>query len=327
MLFGAIALQIQAAVPTGPQQAQLAELRALDAKILEIGDRLAVANADICGDVVPVLGFAIHHLSQYGADYRPAAATFFGLKAGPSVLAVDAAGAALRAGVRADDVLVAADGVRLDDDGPLPAGASFARTEQLMDKLDAAFADGEARLDLLRSGQPLTVDVVAQNGCRGRFQLVPGGRLNAGADGRYIQISTALTLYAREDDELAAVLAHELAHNILRHRARLDEAKVSRGLLKSVGRNARLIRETEVEADRLSIYLLDRAGYPIEGATRFWRRFGPQHGLGIFASPTHPGWKKRVATMEQEAIVLARLKEQNPRPMPPLLQAPVSPPQ
>ncbi len=136
-----------------------------------------------------------------------------------------------------------------------------------------------------------------------------------------------MTLYAKEDDELAAVLAHELAHNILGHRARLDEAKVSRGMFKSVGRNARLIRETEVEADRLSIYLLDRAGYPIEGATRFWRRFGPQHGLGIFASPTHPGWKQRVATMEQEATVLAKLKEQGPRPLPPFLPTPVAAPQ
>ena len=50
-----------------------------------------------------------------------------------------------------------------------------------------------------------------------------------------------------------------------RHRVRLDAARVSRGFLGNFGRNARLIRETEVEADRLSVYLLERAGYDPAG--------------------------------------------------------------
>ena len=38
-------------------------------------------------------------------------------------------------------------------------------------------------------------------------------------------------------------------------------------------RNARAIRQTEAEADRLSVYLLARAGYAPGKAMDYWRRF------------------------------------------------------
>ncbi len=55
------------------------------------------------------------------------------------------------------------------------------------------------------------------------------------------------------DEEIAVVVAHELAHNILHHRARLDAAGVSRGLVAEFGRNARLTRE---QAMHLATYAL-----------------------------------------------------------------------
>lgn len=300
----------------------LVALRALDARILETGDRLALANVDLCADQGAIPGVAVHDLAQYAPDARAAAARAFHLGEEPAVLAVSPEGAAARAGLRADDGLIAADGMPFGA-ASLPDRASFASVESALDVLDSAFADGSAELEVRRGGERVRLQVGAPSGCRGRFQLVPGDQLNAGADGRYIQISSALALYAADEDELAAILAHELAHNILRHRVRLNEAGISRGLLKTVGRNARLIRETEVEADRLSIYLLDRAGYDTGAAAQFWSRFGPEHGYGIFASPTHPGWRKRVVSFEEEIATLARLKQQGPNPVPPVLAAPL----
>ena len=76
-----------------------------------------------------------------------------------------------------------------------------------------------------------------------------------------------------------------------RHRVRLDAgAACARGFLGNFGRNARRIRETEVEADRLSVYLMERAGYDPEAAVRFWSRFG-RRGLNFLGSPTHPNWR------------------------------------
>jgi predicted Zn-dependent protease len=112
------------------------------------------------------------------------------------------------------------------------------------------------------------------------------------------------------------VLAHEFAHNILGHRVRLDAARVSRGFFGNFGRNAARIRETEIEADRFSVYLLDRAGYDPAAAVRFWTRFG-QHGLNFLGSPTHPNWRARIALLETEIAAIRRAHAEGREPVPP----------
>jgi predicted Zn-dependent protease len=104
---------------------------------------------------------------------------------------------------------------------------------------------------------------------------------------------------AQSRDELAALLGHELAHNILGHRQRLDALHVDRGLFAPFGRNARLIRETEAEADRLSIHLMARAGYAPEAALAFWERVRSAT-QGMAGSPTHPRWPERLRMMQAE---------------------------
>jgi predicted Zn-dependent protease len=123
--------------------------------------------------------------------------------------------------------------------------------------------------------------------------------VNGEADGRYVQVSTEMAALAQSRDELAALLAHELAHNILGHRQRLDALHVDRGLFAPFGRNARLIRETEAEADRFSIHLMAHAGYAPEAALAFWERV--RHATrGMAGSPTHPPWRERLQMMQAE---------------------------
>ena len=102
------------------------------------------------------------------------------------------------------------------------------------------------------------------------------------------------------DKTLVSLIAHELAHNVLRHRARLDAAGVDRGLMKQFGRNARLFRQTEVEADRLSVWLLAGAGYDPGAAVRFWTAFGQREGRPLFQAGTHPRWQDRVEALASE---------------------------
>lgn len=284
--------------PAAAGAESLVAMRALDQRVAAIGHRLAVANLDWCAERSWLPGFVLHDLSQYGAEYRAAAILSFGLDAGPGVLALVPGGPADRAGLRTDDILLALDGQ------PLPRGTaersgSFVQMERILTGLDAAFSDGRALLAVRRGGQALSVEVVAERGCATRFQLVPGGRMNAQADGIYVQVTTALAQYASDESELAAVLAHELAHNVLGHRVRLNRAGVRRGVLANFGMNARRIRETEVEADRLSVWLMARAGYDPEAASRFWGRFG-RRGFNLLGSPTHPNWRLRVQSFETE---------------------------
>lgn len=301
----ALAVLVSALVPAagwGQQdrraEARLVALRSLDARVATIGHRLATASRDLCAAPVWRPGILVHDLAQYGGADRSVAARLFALGEGPSVLAVAAGGAAERAGLRADDRLVALDGVALADFPPR-SRATVAGVDQALAALDLAFADGEAEVAVSRGGRPMTVRIAADRGCPTRFQLVPGSGRSMEANGIYVSMTTAMVEYAAADDELAAAMAHELAHNILEHRRRRNEAGVRSGMMGGLGSNARFIRAQEVEADRLSVHLLDRAGYDVDAAARFWRRFGPA-GLGI-DSPTHPPWRRRVEALALEA--------------------------
>lgn len=302
-----------AAAQGAPDQALLA-MRALDRRVATVGHRLAVANLDLCAGRAWLPGFAVHDLSQYGADYRPAAIRAFGLDAGPGVLALAAGGPAEQAGLLADDILLGFDG-QPPPRAALQRSGSFAPMERILAALDLAFDDGRATLEIVRAGARRTVSVEAQQGCASRFQLIPGRGLNAKADGRYVQVTAAIADYVVDDAELAAVLAHEFAHNILGHRIRLDQARVSRGMLGNFGRNAQRIRETEVEADRFSVYLMERAGYDPEAAVRFWSRFG-RRGFNFLGSPTHPNWRARIEMFEAEIAAIRAARAAGRAPMP-----------
>jgi Peptidase family M48 len=313
---GLLALAGAGAAAQPAREASLLATRALDPCIATISHRLARGSRELCANRQNLPGFAVHDLSQYGADFRPAASRAFGLDAGPGVLALVNGGPAERAGLRLDDVLLSLDG------RPLPHGApdrqrSFDRMTQILDAIEAAFADGTAEAEIRRAGAPLTLRLGSEPGCASRFQLILDRGMNARADGRYVQVTAALAGYAADDAELAAVLAHEFAHNLLGHRVRLDQAGVARGFFGNFGRNARNIRETEIEADRLSVYLMDRAGYDPDAAVRFWSRFG-RRGLNFLGSPTHPNWRSRVALLDTEIAAIRSARAAGRVPVPPV---------
>jgi predicted Zn-dependent protease len=63
-------------------------------------------------------------------------------------------------------------------------------------------------------------------------------------------------------------------------------------------------RQTELEADILSVSLLANAGYDPKIAVLFWQDFGPSHAGSVLRSRTHPGWKTRVSVIEREIAAL-----------------------
>lgn len=317
-LFCASLLLPVAPVRAADRQGLLA-MQQIDQRVTAIGYRLVTSAGDLCSDQTPVLGFAVHDLSQYGQDEQTVVRDVFGFDGAPLVLAVAPDSPVATAGIQTGDALIR---IGADPVAPAPARAtaSYARVAAILSQLDSAGHSGTLALELRRKQQVFMVTATLRNGCPTRFQTKVSDTIDAQADGRYVEVNTGLIAFAGSDEQLAAIMAHELAHNILHHRARLDAAGVPRGILGQFGKNARLIRETEAEADRLGVYLMDRAGYAPQGAIAFWTRFGAEHGLGIFTAPTHLSEGKRIALIQAEIDRMAAMRAAGEEPRPAFME-------
>ncbi|PZT93531.1 MULTISPECIES: M48 family metallopeptidase [Sphingomonas] len=296
-------LTIGAAPAAAPADtATLEALRAADLRLGAIGYRLATANAALCSDVAPVPGIVVHAIDQYAESEQPAARTAFGFATGVAVEGVVPDSPAARAGLHADDTIVSVNGQPV----PVADGAGHVRTRDAMVALiDAQPVDRPLTMVVRRAGSDRSVAIAPSLGCRTLFELRVGTTMDAVADGRLVQISSAF-LDKLADPQLAVVVAHELSHNILRHHARLDAARVSRGLLRELGRNGRLHRATEDDADRLGVHLLRNAGWDPQEAVRFWRGPGARIDGGIFHSRTHSSASKRAQLIAAELAALPK---------------------
>jgi hypothetical protein len=305
-------------VPTAQanQAAEVFEsIRDADLELGRIGWRLAVANSALCDRREPGLGMQLHTLDQFDASGRSAARAHFGFATGVAVEGVYPGGPAQRAGLQPDDSLVR---VATIDMGSL-AGRSGTTARLVAAQLAIAALpeDKPIEIEALRAGVAVKVVLQPVPACRSRFELRIARDYNASADGTMVQISSRF-LESYDEDQVAAVVAHEFSHNILRHRERLEAHGVDFGLLSGFGANVKYFRETELSADILSVYLLTNAGFPPRASVAFWRRFGPDKAGGIFRSRSHPAWRDRVSTLEAE---IAKLELMSTRPVVPSLIA------
>ncbi|QPQ54446.1 peptidase M48, Ste24p [Allosphingosinicella flava] len=311
----ALAAPLRAEEPGAPLRA----LQALDQRVATIGHRIALANREICPKVEPVPGFSIHALDQYDPKARKIVAATFGFTDTPVVLLVAPGSAAERAGLKVGDRIAAMAGQTL---AAAPSKKrSYARIKAFEERLESLLAQGPVDLIIAGDGQARTITLQPETGCASRVQLIPARRLNASADGTYAQLTTGIVAFAKNDDELALIVAHEMAHNILGHRARLDAQNVSRGLLKTFDGSAGKIKVTEKEADYLALYLMARAGFDIGAAPGFWDRYGRAMGPGFLSDGTHPG---RGARMEAAKRAIAEIQAKQAAGQPLVPELPVT---
>jgi hypothetical protein len=287
-----------AAAPSN-EQVVLAGLRAADMRLATIAYRLMTANVALCDRRAAATGLVLHALDSYDSGIRPTARRFFGFVTPVAVEGVVAGSSAAEAGVRRNESVASLGGEEVGENG--------LSLDDLRTRLAATPIDGDTTLSLI-DGTPtahrVTIDPV--RACAGRAELKLTDDLNAATDGMVIQINSAMLNVIGEDDELAALVAHELAHIVLRHPDRLTAADVSRGMFSIFGRNARLIRRTEIEADRLSVVLLANAGYDPMAAARLWRNHGEELGDGgLLAGTTHLDLEDRIALVEREAALIS----------------------
>lgn len=274
-----------------PGESDLLRFQQREDTLFRTGYRLATANAPFCDRTTRVTGFLLHDASAYANPEF--VRKELGLTGDIGVQSIAPGSPAQAAGIRQNDALTHLAGKEFVKHG-LPKDPKWKRLSDARAELETALQSGPVDLTLSdRNGVSRTVSIHSVVACASQFELVQTSR-TAAADGSRVLIGQDFPGFTYSDDEFAAAIAHELAHNILAHRATLA----------AIGRRQSNIRLSERDADRLMPYLLQNAGYDPNAAVRFMSKWGPRHGGGILRKRTHDGWDERVDAIQAELDII-----------------------
>lgn len=166
------------------------------------------------------------------------------------------------------------------------------------------------------------------------FTVIRDDAVNAfAAPGGHISIFSGLILRTDNENELAGVMAHEMAHVTQRHVARMiagsstmsltalaalaaaalvggsnpqaAAAAVNLGIAGAIQQQINFTRDHEYEADRIGIQILSGASFNPEGMVSFFEKLSRQEGDGFYVHNellrTHPVTTNRIAEAANRA--------------------------
>jgi beta-barrel assembly-enhancing protease len=298
-----------AAPQVTPAEVQaLQALVALQERLYRIAAPLLVNNAELCqGTARNLLGFTAKNKYSYSSEFINAAQKALGLDERLQVMGVLAGSGAARAGVQRGDILIAI------EDKPMPSGENAER-EAASVLAPLVTGRSSVKLTVLRNNATLALNVPLTYACAFGIELGNTDNVVAYADGHRILITRGMLNALRSDEEVAYVLAKEMAHNALAHASKLQVSATIGGIID----NLILIHpdmstmvglagvkpmppNIDAMADKLSLYMLARAGYDISQAAPFWRRMASQYPATMLNSYTaiHPATAYRIPAMEK----------------------------
>ncbi len=204
---------------------------------------------------------------------------------------------------------------------------------------------GPGRFVVERGGKRIEVSIEPEQIAGYQIILLDDAKVDASVGADSIYLTYGVLAYARNDDDLALVLAHQLAHHVAGHlgKARLTNAMIGVPLVAlGIGCSAvvlmaqafarggstlgcgdvgnyyafvwssklKFFRGQEMEAAYVGTYIVARAGYSIDGATDFWRHFPP--GTDQY-SVRHRSGREKAPHMEK---IVAEIKEKQAKGLP-----------
>lgn len=291
-------------------EAALEEWIRKEDRLHRIANNLMVASALLCeDDVVPYVGTYIRDAESLGT-LEDEVRDYWGWDEHPVVRYVAPDSPADRAGLQQNDFVISVNDVSINK--RLKKEREEGRIINRYDLFNELYLESLKKsktisLGLLRGSQEVAVSMRPEGEtCSYGVELLDMNEMNAFADGDRVLVSRGLMRYV-DDNDLAMVLAHEMAHNMTGHIV-VKQATAAVGLVLDLGVMAltgnyfssgtaigdQIFSESmEEEADRVGLYLMANADLDYRSAVNIWRRLSLEvpsiiHGSFFQTHPTSP---------------------------------------
>lgn len=225
--------------------------------------------------------------------------------------------AADKAGLKPKDKIVTIFGMA----APNTPDAKEDFEEILEENLTSSTLGQPVEVQIERKGKLKTITIKPDNVCPYNLKIdTTMTTINAYADGKDVYLSNPIIDYMQNETEMAAVLAHELAHNTLGHpeAGQLNAAigAIAGGIIDGMTNNlnadaAQLgaelgskvySKDFEHEADYLSVYYVARAGYNYKDLSIVQKKLAARSTTSLyFSSDTHPKPQERALILIEAA--------------------------
>jgi len=313
------------ATATPARDAVLDALMARQERVYRIAAPLITKNAVLCRTQArPLLGFTAKNVHSFPSELAGSARKSLGLNERLQVMQVLEGSGAQKAGMARGDIL------QTIQDLPIPEGP---QAENEAAKLLAPVLKNltDIRIRVLRRGQPLDLQVPLTLACAFAIDIGNAPNVNAYSDGRRIMLTRGLLDALTSDDDVAVIIARELAHNVLQHPRQLQQTATLSGVIDSLlplkpdpasytGSSG--IKPTpdkmDQEADRLALFMLARAGYDplhLSKVSEKLAEIAPSSQINSY-SALHP-WTEERRTLAQTTVKEIRQKQASKKPLVP----------
>jgi len=279
----------------------------LQERLYRVSWNIRLNNAELCGErVFNALGFTLLSLDDYkNKGQRKAVQNVLGAHARATVYLIGPGSPADVAGLKRGDVIMSVDGENTE---------TKKRARELL--AVAVKAGRPAVVEVKRDGELSAHTLTPVRICGYPVHLDRSAELNAFADGDSITVYMGMLKFVKSDDELAAILGHEMAHNTQKHRrsktvnAAVGKLLIDLPTMLLLGVDTHLGErmgaqmfspQFETEADYVGLYYTARAGYDIHNVADVWRRMSVEYPQAITLVTTHPSNSQRFVGLAADA--------------------------
>ncbi|MDO9216495.1 MAG: M48 family metallopeptidase, partial [Lacisediminimonas sp.] len=289
------------------EQILLRNLVAYQDRLYRVSGPLLTSNPDLCkgNNARNLFGFTAKNKYSWSPELADSAQSLLGLDDRLQVLGVLPNSGAQRAGLKPGDKLVSVEGK------PIPGGQNAERqAAALLAPMVSRKSSVSAVIQRNGASVPMTINLT--RACAYGVVLGNADNINAYSDGQRVLITRGMMNFAQSDDDLALVLAKEMAHNSLLHPGKQKTGATSADIIDNLVRvrpdmsamaGAAGLRpmpqELDAAADVLALYMVARAGYRYENAPRFWEKLARQVPANILNGYTaiHPATEYRLSVI------------------------------